>query len=715
MSYLIKDSIHGNFVDAIYNEIFSRRSNYYYFIGRVLPWNTPASPDVPLGTQSYEYETRNGIILVKKIQISDVSFVIPRRDWVINTVYDQFDGDYSSTNVANSGATSLKAANFYVLTAEFNVYKCLFNNNNAPSTEEPFGTDPLTTTTSDGYVWKYLYTIPLSIRNRFLTDTLMPVQKSVNNTFYSNGEVDRVIVDNYGSGYFGNLVVTLKVNGEFKGAAGNSIANLIPVFNQQGSITAVKIKDAGNNYISANISIIDNDNTGNSYYKGLSNVTIINVGDGYENAAYITNTSATITTSGAFQPNTNATIKLSFNNNSLVGVNITNPGSGYSTPAIANTVVNLSTSGAFQPTTNANVILNFANSAILTPVIHNGAIDRVLIEDPGVGYKSNIQTVFSLIGDGTGAALTPYINEAGQLEDVIIESRGDGYTYLDIDVVGDGSNANVFAFLSTGDLDTVQSTVELSAVDGGLYAFRVLNAGNNYTAANIIVTGDGSGFAGTVIRSNANTISHILVTNPGSGYTHANVTITGTGSNAIVTAILPPQGGHGSDAVKELFADTLMFYSTINNELIHGINVNNDYRQFGIIRNPKQFNSEKLFANSIGTPCILVATNTVIDDLANNLEADTLLQLSNDSSKKFEVIEVDTINSRILLNTLNNKFVSTGNVLYDPVTDSDYSILTVNTNPTINKFSGELLFIDNRTKVSYSDQQLVTLRTTIKL
>ena len=641
--------------------------------------------------------------------------MIPRRDWVSGTVYDQFDGDYSSTNTAYSNATSLKAANFYVLTAEFNVYKCLFNNNNAPSTEEPFGTDPLTTTTSDGYVWKYLYTIPLSIRNRFLTDTLMPVQKSVNNTFYSNGEVDRVIIDNYGSGYYGNLVVTLQVNGEFEGAAGNSIANLIPVFNQQGSITAVKIKDAGNNYTSANISIIDNDNTGNSYYKGLSNVIINNVGGGYVNAAYITNTTATITTSGAFQPNTNATIKLSFNNNSLVGVNITNPGSGYSVPVIANTVVNLSTSGAFQPTTNANIILNFANSAILTPVIHNGVIDRVLIEDPGVGYKSNIQTVFSLIGDGTGASFTPYINEAGQLEDVIIESRGDGYTYLDIDVVGDGSNANVFAFLSTGDLDTVQSTVELSAVDGGLYAFRVLNAGNNYTAANIVVTGDGSGFAGTVVRSNANTISHILVTNPGLGYTHANVTITGTGSNAIVTAILSPQGGHGSDAVKELFADTLMFYSTINNELIHGVNVNNDYRQFGIIRNPKQFNSEKLFANSLGTPCILVATNTVIDDLSNSLEADTLLQLSNDSSKKFEVIEVDTINSRILLNTLNNKFISTGNVLYDPVTDSDYSVLTVNTNPTINKFSGELLFIDNRTKVSYSDQQLVTLRTTIKL
>jgi hypothetical protein len=715
MSYLIKDGIHGVFVDAIYNEIFSKRANYYYFIGKVIPWDIPTVPDIPVNTQSYEYDTRNNIISIKKIQISDVSYVVPRRNWVSGIVYDQFDGDYSSTFPSNSGATSLKNSTFYVLTTEFNVYKCIFNNNNSPSVIEPSGTDPITITTSDGYVWKYMYTIPLSIRNRFLTETVMPVQKAVYNSFYSNGEVDRVIVDNYGSGYYGNLVVTLRVNGTFKGATGNSIANLIPVFNQQGSITAVKIKNAGNNYVSANISVIDNDYTGNSFYKGLANVTIVNVGAGYTNAAYITNTTATISTSGVFQPNSNATLALSFNNNSLVGVRITNNGSGYTAPAIANTVVNITTTGVFQPTTNANIILNFANSAILTPVILDGKIDRVLINDPGVGYRSNIQTVFSLIGDGTGASFTPYINESGQLEDVIIESRGQGYTYLDVDVVGDGTGANVQPFLSTGDLDTLQSTVELAAAEGAIHAIRILNRGNNYTSANIVVTGDGSGFAGTVILSNTNTISYINVTNPGSGYTYANVQITGNGSNAEASAIMSPIGGHGSDAVKELFADTLMFYSTINNETIHSLNVDNDYRQFGIIRNPKQFNNDRLFANVAGTPCILLAANTVINALSNTLQQDTILELSNDSTRKYQVIDVDEVNSRILINPLNNKYLTTGNVLYDPITDSNFPILTVNSNPTINKFSGELLFIDNRTKVSYSDQQLVTLKTTIKL
>ena len=149
MSYLIKDGIHGVFVDAIYNEIFSKRSNYYYFIGKVIPWDIPSVPDTPSNTQSYEYDTRNNIISVKKIQITDISYVVPRRNWISGTVYDQFDGDYSDTYPSYSGATNLKNASFYVLTSEFNVYKCLFNNNNSTSVVEPSGTDPITFTTAD--------------------------------------------------------------------------------------------------------------------------------------------------------------------------------------------------------------------------------------------------------------------------------------------------------------------------------------------------------------------------------------------------------------------------------------------------------------------------------------------------------------------------------------------------------------------------------------
>lgn len=624
MSFLLKDAINGSLVDAIYNEIISRRSNYYYFIGRVLNWPDPQSPPAPEDTYAYELNTRNEIINVKRIQLTDVSYVIPRIDWVSGTVYDQYDGDYSTTYPSSTGATDLKSSRFYVLTSNFNVYKCLFNNNGSVSTSQPTGTDAFPIAAADDYIWKYMYTIPLSLRNRFLTNTLMPVQKSVLNAFYSNGEIDNVVIDNAGSGYSGNAEVTLTVNGEFLGGTGNSIANLVPVLNTAGQFVDVIIRDRGNNYSSANITINDTAGTGTGYY-------------------------------------------------------------------------------------------NVASVANLTPILFNGQIDRVLIEDPGIGYSSNIQTTLVLTGDGSGAELLPFINETGELEDVIITSRGSGYTYLDIEVVGDGTGANAFPQLSTGDLDTVQSTVELAAVPGALYSFRVLNRGSGYDSnTTVSVVGDGTGFVGNVVLTSSNTISHINVDNPGSGYTYANVIISGSGANAVVQPILPPQGGHGSNPVKEFFADSLLFYSTINNERIHTVDVNNDYRQFGIIKDLKQFGNTKAFANVTGTPCYLITTDTVLNSLAVEIAQDSVLELKADTTRKFEVIEV-TSNNRILITNLNNYDLQVDDILTDPITSSDFTIEAINNLPTINKFSGDLLFIDNRTKVSYSDQQLVTLRTILRL
>jgi hypothetical protein len=624
MFFLVKDAIHTELVSSIYGEVFSRRSNYYYFVGKVIPWENPSVPDQPLETQQYEYDTRNRIIAVKKVQPGDVSFVIRRIDWVNGTVYDQFDGNYSSTFTSSTGATSLKEANFYVLTTDFNVYKCLFNKNGAPSTQQPTGTDPTTTITSDGYVWKYMFTLPLSLRNRFLTDILMPVRKSVFDPYYSNGSISDVVVTSRGSGYRGNALVSLTVNGSFGSGNGNVVANIVPVLNQAGSFVDIKIRNAGNNYVSANISINDLGGTGTGLY-------------------------------------------------------------------------------------------NTASTANLIPVIFNKKIDRILIVDPGVNYKSNIQTTLSLIGDGANASLLPFVNDVGELEDVIIVNEGEGYTFLDVEVVGSGTGANVIPQVSEGDLDSIQSTVELAAIPGAIYNIRIDNAGNNYSNANVLVSGDGVGFSGTVVISNSNTISHVVVTNPGSGYTYANVLFTGNGTGAQGSAILSPQNGHGFNAIKELFADTLVFYSTINNERIQGVDVNNDYRQFGLIKNIKQFGNQRNFANTTGTPCILVTANTVIDSTSALLKQDTILNLLTDSTRKFEVIETVASNTQILLNSINNYNLQVGDVLFEPNTASNFTVTVINNLPTINKFSGDLLFIDNRTKVSYSDQQLVTLKTILRL
>lgn len=710
MAFLLKDTIHRSLVDTVYNEFLSRRSNYYYFIGNILEWPDPLIPGSPEVTQEYERYTRNGILSVKKINLRDVSYVVPRINWSSGETYDQYDGNYSESFTSESGATSLKSSNFYVLTSTFGVYKCIFNNNGSASTVEPSGQDITMLTTADGYVWKYLYSIPLSSQNRFLTVDYMPVQRAVTNAYYSKGEVSSITIDNAGSGYRGNAEVSLSVSGQFLGGTGNSIANLTPVLNTAGEFIDVIIKNAGANYKTATINIVDNLGAGSSHYNNISNVRIFNPGTGYNTAA-AANTTVSIITTGAVQPTANAFANLIFSSNSLVDIVLTNKGNGYTTAARNNTTITIATTGSTQPTSNASANLFFATSALLTPVIVNGSIHSVLIEDEGTGYSSNIQTTISAIGDGVGFVATPYVNTSGQVEDIIIESRGNGYTHLDITIASaTGNGANAFANLSTDDLDTLQTVVELSAVNGGIHAFRVSNVGNGYSYANVIVTGDGEGFTGTPVIVN-NTISYITVTTPGLGYTYANVTLTGNGSNANASAIISPFNGHGSDPVRELFADTLMFTSTINNEKNHGVLVQNDYRQFGIIRDIDKFTNDQAYANVTGSACYLVTTDTV-----SGLARDDILTITVSSvDRDFEVVEIVSATNQLLLQNKNNYTLSVGSILTDETSNLNYVVTVINKTPDINKFSGDLLFIDNRTAVSYSEQQLVTLRTVLKL
>ena len=110
-----------------------------------------------------------------------------------------------------------------------------------------------------------------------------------------------------------------------------------------------------------------------------------------------------------------------------------------------------------------------------------------------------------------------------------------------------------------------------------------------------------------------------------------------------------------------------------------------------------------------------MTTDTVTLSTGNTLGRDALLTLVSDDTREFEVVEVVASNTQILLTSLNNYQLAVGDVLNDAVTDTNFTIETIDRFPSINKFSGDLLFIDNRTSVSYSDQQLVTLRTVLKL
>jgi hypothetical protein len=252
-----------------FSESFSESSpNIYYLgIGRPQAWATQTRGDLRtenLGTDSasitpsdsvlQEFNTFDDLLAVKKITTSDVSYVIPRRNWTTATTYDIYRHDYgnritgtTSTQTSNSGSTTLFDSTFYVLTADRNVYKCLDNNNNGSSTTEPTGTSVNIITTADGYKWKYMYTLSASQQANFLSTDFMAL--ATNSTVSSaaiDGAINIVKIKSAGTGGTNGTHTNIPIRGD--GSSGT-----VTVVVSGGAVTSVTVTNVGTGYTIAYI------------------------------------------------------------------------------------------------------------------------------------------------------------------------------------------------------------------------------------------------------------------------------------------------------------------------------------------------------------------------------------------------------------------------------------------------------------------------------
>ena len=114
----------------------------YLFFGKDTAWTDEEAPDAPDDSLATEITLRNSIIGMKNVPSTNVAFVIPRIDWTTGTVYDEY----------STSEDELYESEFYVLTEDYNVYKCIDNNGGAASIVKPTGTGISTVTTGDGYI-----------------------------------------------------------------------------------------------------------------------------------------------------------------------------------------------------------------------------------------------------------------------------------------------------------------------------------------------------------------------------------------------------------------------------------------------------------------------------------------------------------------------------------------------------------------------------------
>ena len=125
------------------------------------------------------------MLFLKRVVSTDVRRVVRRYNWELGITYDMYKNNYDIDNKSpQTAASTLYGSKFFIVNSEFKVYACLNNGANPEfpkgqkSLAEPNFVDvtPQTAGTgSDGYLWKYLYTISASDVVKFATDTYIPL------------------------------------------------------------------------------------------------------------------------------------------------------------------------------------------------------------------------------------------------------------------------------------------------------------------------------------------------------------------------------------------------------------------------------------------------------------------------------------------------------------------------------------------------------------
>ncbi len=232
-------------------------STMYCFLSRVLPWTNETQPATPSQDQKSIKDIYKNIFVVKKINASNISPVIQRIDWESGYVYDYYQDDVDMFELDLNG---FLIREFYVRNKYDQVFKCLWNNNGGVTSDEPFfqpgsyGTDNIFTGT-DGYKWKFMYTIDVGRKTKFMDITWMPVpvQKTApdpNSGKAGWGDIEVINVVNTGSGYDpANAVLSIVITGDGTGA--NATAKVV-----NNEITDVLVVNQGSNYTFANVSVV---------------------------------------------------------------------------------------------------------------------------------------------------------------------------------------------------------------------------------------------------------------------------------------------------------------------------------------------------------------------------------------------------------------------------------------------------------------------------
>ena len=313
--------------------------------------------------------------------------------------------------------------------------------------------------------------------------------------------------------------------------------------------------------------------------------------------------------------------------------------------------------------------------------------------------------VYKCLFDAGGTASTTKPTGVSTLQ----FTTADGYIWKYMYTV---STSNALKFLTndyipiqtlTSDDGSDQWDVQAAAIDGAIHVIKVTAGGSGYaTAPAVTITGDGTGATANSTIT-ANVVTAVTVTNVGSGYTRATVTFASGAATA--TAIISPKGGHGSDAVEELSGKYVMVNSRLDGSESNTISTANEFRQVGLVRDPLLFGtSTRATASSVRQTFRYTVANT------GNY---TLDEVVTSGSNTAFVVEWDATNSHLFTTKPLNQAFANGASITGSTSGTSRTITAIST-PTLDAYSGDILYVENRVPIARATDQIEDVKLIIQ-
>jgi hypothetical protein len=231
-------------------------NQFYMALGRPNAWTDDTVPTTPYENDYTSHTLWENMFAMKRVDATDIIHCSPRNLWVSGTTYVEYDDQ----------DTNIEGKVYHVISANNNVYMCLKAGSGASSTN-PDDTGVTTTgvidhSGSDGYIWKYMFTVPTSDVTKFLTTSFIPVRHIketppggsdtalVNQYSVQTNAIDGAIynmkITTAGTGY--TSAPTLAIAGD--GASATATATVAG-----GAITGITMTAPGTGYTHATVTI----------------------------------------------------------------------------------------------------------------------------------------------------------------------------------------------------------------------------------------------------------------------------------------------------------------------------------------------------------------------------------------------------------------------------------------------------------------------------